>query len=52
MTPEQRAQNRKTGLALLLLLIGLIAYSLIVITTRGHRPLPTPMTPFQRMQSR
>ncbi len=52
MTPEQKAQTRKTGLGLLFLLAGLIVYSLIVITTRGNQPRPTNMTPFQRMQSR
>jgi len=54
MTPELQAKNRRTGLCLLAVLMGVIGYSLIVITTRGHRPLPSPkeMTSFQKMQRR
>ena len=41
MTPEQRSRNTRTGIFLSLVLAGVIAYSLIVIKTRGSLPEPT-----------
>ena len=52
MTPEIQSQNKRWGLYLLLVLLGLIAYSLAVIGTRGDLPPPRDMTPLQKMQRR
>ncbi len=47
MTLEQK--NRRTGLFLTLVLVGVIIYSLAVIKTRGSLPEPTNLTKLQRI---
>ena len=47
MTLEQK--NRRTGLFLTLVLVGILIYSLAVITTRGSLPEPANLTKLQRI---
>ena len=49
MTPELANKNRRTGLFLTLVLFGVIAYSLIVITKRGSLPEPQNLTRVQKI---
>jgi len=47
MTVQEK--NKRTGLLLTLVLMGVIAYSLAVIKTRGRLPEPTNLTRLERI---
>jgi hypothetical protein len=47
VTIEQK--NRRTGLALTLLVIGLFVYSYVIIRHRGQIPEPTQLSPVQKI---
>lgn len=47
MTRDQKI--RRTGLMLTLVAIGLFVYSFVVVKTRGSLPVPTDLTPAQKV---